>query len=96
MLNINIGDFIEIDTKNPCIPEYTRKYIMKITNLVFDSICFLEEIEGIIVETPLLFCLFIETKIYLKTTSKHFKKIIDLNKIKELELIYKIHLIKKS
>jgi hypothetical protein len=96
MNDLNIGDFIEIDTKNPCIPEYTRKYIMKITNLGFDSISFLEEVEGIIVESTLLFNLFKKSKIYLKTTSRHFKKITDVNKIKELELIYKIHLIKKS
>jgi hypothetical protein len=92
MNNLKIGDFVGISYSGDLISD-NYAYILKITNLNCDSTNFLE---GIIIKCTTYNNLFKKRKLFLKNNSKHIKKIIDINKIKELELIYKIHLIKQS
>lgn len=94
-MKFEIGNFIEIDSnnKNTQIYQKFRKYTIKVIDIAHEPKEFLE---GIIVEAFLNSVLFKKRKVFLKNNLKNIKKITDLNKIQELEIKYKLHLLKNS
>jgi hypothetical protein len=51
MNEINVGDFVEIDTKNLSITEQCRKYIIVVTGLLYNDCNKILELKGIIVDS---------------------------------------------
>ena len=95
MNDIKIGDFVTV-THN------IDSYCLYVTDVLFEKIgiilreSILKEITGIIVGPSLHTNLFKKRKLFLRNTLKKIKKITDKQKIEELKLRYKIHLLQKS